>query len=114
MIDPEPVLIRSSSFDPDAAVVPYGLVTDSRLSATDLGVYLRCQWLLHHCHPHGDLNWLIRELRMPTAETCDSLQRLVKFGYLGMVEDAEAEWESSPLTAHPCLRRPVEKSGCGG
>lgn len=92
---PEPVRLRSASATPPMVVVPYDLITDSHLSLTDLGVYLRCRWLLEICAPYGELDWLIRELDMPEAETHDSVRRLVARGYLETFGAAELELRSA-------------------
>lgn len=84
--------LRSDMSEPYTLVVAHDPITDSRLSAADLGVYLRCRWLLDICAPHGCVNWLIRELRMPEAETRESVRRLIECGYLEEVGDAEAEF----------------------
>jgi len=81
--DSQPVRVGNGCGEPYAIAVSLDLVTDGRLSAADLGVYLRCRWLLEICGPYNELDWLIRELRMPDAETHDSFRRLVDLGYLG-------------------------------
>ncbi|WP_405689657.1 hypothetical protein [Streptomyces sp. NBC_00057] len=95
MPTPEPVRLRSESAGPYAVVVPHDPITDRRLSATDLGVYLRCRWLLDVCAPYGDVDWLISELGMPEAETRGSVRRLVELGYFETVGAIEAEFRSA-------------------
>ncbi|MFJ8870821.1 hypothetical protein ACIRD6_34375 [Streptomyces sp. NPDC102473] len=76
-------------------VVASGLVTDRRLSAADLGVYMRCRWLLEICSPYGDLEWLITELGMSEKETRDSVRRLVDLGYLETLGADEVEFHDA-------------------
>uniref|UniRef100_A0AAU2A7B1 MarR family transcriptional regulator n=1 Tax=Streptomyces sp. NBC_00093 TaxID=2975649 RepID=A0AAU2A7B1_9ACTN len=92
---PEPVRLRSDGVGPYVIVVPHAPITDGRLSATDLGVYLRCRWLLDVCAPYGDLDWLISELGMPEDETRDSVRRLVELGYVETVGAVEVEFRSA-------------------
>jgi hypothetical protein len=89
--DPQPLTLRSDNGEPYMLVVPHGPITDPRMSATDVGVYMRCRWLLDICTPYGDLDWLIAELRMPQAETLASVRRLVDLGYLDTVGAVEIE-----------------------
>ncbi|MCF3106946.1 hypothetical protein IPZ58_36100 [Streptomyces roseoverticillatus] len=95
MPSPEPVRLCSDSVGPYTVVVTHDPITDPRLSATDLGVYLRCRWLLDICFPYGDLDWLISELKMPKTETHESVQRLVELGYLETVGTVEVEFRSA-------------------
>ncbi|MEJ8654922.1 hypothetical protein WKI65_44500 [Streptomyces sp. MS1.AVA.3] len=95
MPTPEPVRLRSELGEPYTVVVTHDPITDRRLSATDLGVYLRCRWLLDICFPYGNLDWLITELRMPEAETRDSVRRLVELGYFETVGPIEVEFRSA-------------------
>ncbi|MCQ8772091.1 hypothetical protein [Streptomyces telluris] len=92
---PEPVRLRTDGAGPYTLVVAHDPITDPRLSATDLGVYLRCRWLLDICAPYGPLDWLISELRMPKTETHESVQRLVELGYLETVGTVEVEFRSA-------------------
>ncbi|WP_327709664.1 hypothetical protein OG912_14315 [Streptomyces sp. NBC_00464] len=94
MTIPEPVTIRGDG-GLDVLVVPSASVTDPRLSAADVGVYMRCQWLSLICGRYGDLDWLITELGMPEAETRDSVRRLVKFGHLQLASAAEVASHAS-------------------
>ncbi|MFE5711968.1 hypothetical protein ACFQ7J_14265 [Streptomyces sp. NPDC056501] len=87
----EPLKLRSDTGEPYTLAVPDQLVTDSRLSSTDVGVYIRCRWLGDVCAPYGDLDWLIAELRMPAEETRASVRRLVELGYLDTVGPVEIE-----------------------
>ncbi|MFE5842117.1 hypothetical protein ACFQ7N_10765 [Streptomyces niveus] len=59
--------LRSDFGEPYMLTVPHRPITDPRLSAQDVGVYMRCRWLLDICAPYGDLDWLIAELRIPQA-----------------------------------------------
>ncbi|WP_406486576.1 hypothetical protein [Streptomyces sp. NBC_01563] len=91
----ERVRLRSEGAGPYVAVVSFDLITDRRLSAADLGVYMRCRWLLNICAPYGDLDWLITELGMPEAETRDSVRRLVDLGHLEMFGVDEIEFHTA-------------------
>ncbi|MFC8311634.1 hypothetical protein ACFUMJ_24335 [Streptomyces olivaceus] len=75
-VSDEPLKLRSDTGEPYLLAVPHQPITDSRLSAADVGVYMRCRWLGEICAPYGDLDWLIAELRMPPAETRASVRRL--------------------------------------
>ncbi|MFJ7200949.1 MULTISPECIES: hypothetical protein [unclassified Streptomyces] len=103
----EPVRLRSESTGPYMVVVFHDPITDRRLSAADLGVYLRCRWLLDVRAPYGDLDWLITELGMPDAETRDSVRRLVDLGYLEMCGADEVEFHGwiSTRVQPPAFRR---------
>lgn len=94
MTTTEPVKIRGNG-GVDVLVIPSAPFTDSRLSAADVGVYMRCQWLSRICGQYGDLDWLITELGMPEAETRDSVRRLVEFGHLELASAAEVAWRAS-------------------
>ncbi|MFF2101154.1 hypothetical protein [Streptomyces sp. NPDC058202] len=87
----ESLRLRSETGEPYMIVVPHRPVTDSRLSSTDVGVYMRCRWLGEICAPYGDLDWLIAELRMPPKETRASVRRLIECGYLETVGPVEVE-----------------------
>lgn len=87
----EPLKLRSDTGEPYLLAVPHRPITDSRLSAADVGVYMRCRWLGEICFPYGDLDWLIAELRMPPEETRASVRRLVELGYLDTVGPVEIE-----------------------
>ncbi len=87
----EPLKLRSDTGEPYLLAVPHRPITDSRLSAADVGVYMRCRWLGEICAPYGDLDWLIAELQMPPEETRASVRRLVELGYLDTVEPVEIE-----------------------
>ncbi|MFF8423119.1 hypothetical protein [Streptomyces sp. NPDC015680] len=91
----EPVRLRSETTGPYMVVVFHDPITDRRLSAADLGVYMRCRWLLDVCAPYGDLDWLITELGMPDTETHDSVRRLVDLGYLEMCGADEVEFHTA-------------------
>ncbi|MGW2837741.1 hypothetical protein ACWCWD_08070 [Streptomyces sp. NPDC001493] len=93
--------------EPDAFVASYRLVTDGRLSTADLGVYLRCQWLLFICGRFGDVDWLIRECDMPEAETRESVARLIALGYLDRAGADEIEFHHA-LSASEGIRRGIE------
>ncbi|WP_189807088.1 hypothetical protein [Streptomyces tanashiensis] len=83
--------MHSDHGEPYLLAVTHELVTDSRLSSADVGVYMRCRWLTDICAPYGDLDWLIAELRMRPEETRASVRRLVELGYLHTVGQAEVE-----------------------
>lgn len=87
----EPLKLRSDTGEPYLLAVPHQPITDSRLSAADVGVYMRCRWLGEICFPYGDLDWLIAELRMPPEETRASVRRLIELGYLDTVGPVEIE-----------------------
>ncbi|MCF2131004.1 hypothetical protein L1I79_31955 [Strepomyces sp. STD 3.1] len=87
----EPLKLRSDTGEPYLLAVPHRPITDSRLSAADVGVYMRCRWLGEICAPYGDLDWLIAELQMPPEETRASVRRLVELGYVDTVEPVEIE-----------------------
>lgn len=87
----EPLKLRSDTGEPYLLAVPHRPITDSRLSAADVGVYMRCRWLGEVCVPYGDLDWLIAELRMPPEETRASVRRLIELGYLETVGPVEIE-----------------------
>ncbi|MEV6549189.1 hypothetical protein AB0M57_10810 [Streptomyces sp. NPDC051597] len=87
----EPLKLRSDTGEPYLLAVPHRPVTDSRLSAADVGVYMRCRWLGEICFPYGDPDWLITELRMSPEETRASVRRLVELGYLDTVGPFEIE-----------------------
>ncbi|KND39774.1 hypothetical protein [Streptomyces stelliscabiei] len=87
----EPLKLRSDTGEPYLLAVPHRPITDSRLSAADVGVYMRCRWLGEICAPYGDLDWLIAELQMPPAETRASVRRLVELGYLDTAGPVEIE-----------------------
>ncbi|KUF17362.1 hypothetical protein AT728_16295 [Streptomyces silvensis] len=91
MSAPEPVKLSSDEGEPYMLTVPHAPVTDARLSAADVGTYMRCRWLTDICAPYGDLDWLIGELRMPEAQTRESVRRLVELGYLNTVGPVELE-----------------------
>ncbi|MGW2279343.1 hypothetical protein [Streptomyces sp. NPDC001770] len=97
----------SDGCGPDAFVAPYRLVIDSRLSPADLGVYLRCQWLLLICGRFGDVDWLIQEMDLPEAETRESVARLVALGYLDRAGPDEIEFRHA-LSASEGIRRGIE------
>ncbi len=101
MTDFEPVKLRSDTGEPYILAVPHAPVTDSRLSSADIGVYMRCRWLMDVCAPYGDLNWLIAEIGMPDGETRTSVRRLVELGYLDTVGPVEIE----SITAHEVAER---------
>ncbi|MER6023612.1 hypothetical protein [Streptomyces anulatus] len=101
MSGPEPVRLRTDSGSPYTITVPHDVVTDRRLSAMDVGVYMRCRWLMDLCFPYGDLAWLITELGMPDAETRDSVRRLVELGHLEMFGADEVEFhEARAVSQH--------------
>ncbi|MGW2183646.1 hypothetical protein ACWCXX_37635 [Streptomyces sp. NPDC001732] len=107
MPGPEPVRLHSETGGPDVIVISHDPITDPRLSATDLGVYLRCRWLLDICAPYGDLDWLIAELSMPDTETRESVRRLVDLGYLEMLGADEVEFHTA-LAVSQRLRDAIE------
>ncbi|MYT97344.1 hypothetical protein [Streptomyces sp. SID8350] len=76
-------------------MAPYDVVTDPRLSSADVGVYMRCRWLLDVNPPYGLLDWLVTELRMPDGETRDSVNRLTEFGHLEMISADTAESQTA-------------------
>ncbi|MGW6744880.1 hypothetical protein ACWGDX_29790 [Streptomyces sp. NPDC055025] len=87
----EPLKLRSDTGEPYVLAVSHRPITDSRLSAADVGVYMRCRWLGEICGPYGGLDWLMAELRMPPEETRASVGRLVELGYLDTVGPVEIE-----------------------
>ncbi|WP_228924604.1 hypothetical protein [Streptomyces sp. DH7] len=87
--------LRTDSGSPYTITVPHDAVTDRRLSAADVGVYMRCRWLMDICFPYGDLAWLITELGMPDAETHDSVRRLVELGHLDLVGADDVEFHQA-------------------
>lgn len=91
----EPVRLHSETGRPYTIVVSHDPITDRRLSEADLGVYMRCRWLLDICAPYGDLDWLITELGMPDTETRESVRRLVDLGYLEMCGASEVEFHTA-------------------
>ncbi|MFJ8405777.1 hypothetical protein ACIQ9K_35625 [Streptomyces microflavus] len=97
----ESVRLRTDSGAPYMITVPHDVVTDPRLSAADVGVYMLCRWLMDLCFPYGDLTWLITELGVPDAETRDSVQRLVELGHLETFGANEAEFhEARAVSQH--------------
>lgn len=78
----QPVKTISAGVVPYALIVPDKPVTDQTLSLADLGLYVRCLWLLQVCGDVGDVDWFIREFGMPEKETAEGLRRLVDAGYL--------------------------------
>jgi hypothetical protein len=100
--DSEPVRLRTDSgATPFTLTASHDVVTDRRLSAADVGVCMRCRWLMEICSPYGDLAWLITELGMPDTETHDSVRRLVELGHLETFGADEVEFhEARAVSQH--------------
>lgn len=71
---------------PEAVALPVAVISDRRLSATDLGVYARFVYAAT-MWTYPDLEVLVREFRMPREETEAALLRLEALGILEEMPD---------------------------
>lgn len=65
----------------DATQIPWSVINDRRLASADLGTYVRFAYAAQ-LYDRPDIGILVREFKMPRAETEASLQRLIALGLL--------------------------------
>lgn len=71
---------------PEVVVLPMAAISDRRLSATDLGVYVRFAYA-STMWTHPNLELLVKTFHMPREETEAALLRLEAFGVLEEMPD---------------------------